>query len=168
MPRPPRCFEPGRVYHVLNRGVRRHCLFEQDDDYALFQRLMGAAQERVPLRLIAYCLMPNHWHLVVWPTDPEAVSAYMRWLTWSHACHLNSIHGLTGHVYQGRFRSVAVRDERQLLTLLRYVEGNAASAGLVDRAEGWRWSSLHRCSSVALCESPVRRPDDWLELLAGP
>ena len=167
MPRPPRCFEPGHVYHVLNRGVRKLRLFEVDDDYACFQQLVGAAQSHVPLPLLAYCLMPNHWHLVVRPDDRGSVSAYMRRLTWSHACHFNATRSFSGHVYQGRFRSVAVRDESQLLALLRYVESNAARAGLVERSEAWRWSSLHHTPAVALCDSPIRRPDRWLDLLAA-
>ena len=167
MPRSPRRFSSGRAYHLINRGVRRLPLFATDDDYVHFQQLMGAAQQRTPLRLLAYCLMPNHWHLVVWPEDPASVSAYMRWLTWSHACHFNTTHDLSGHVYQGRYRSIVVGDERHLLTLLRYVEGNPVRAGLVNRSETWRWSSLSSCPSIALCESPVRRPSGWLDLLAG-
>lgn len=166
MARANRCLSSGRVYHVLNRAVRRHQLFETDRDYQHFQRLIGAAQARVPVRLLAYCIMPNHWHLVVWPEDASAVPAYMRWLTWSHACHFNALHGLSGHVYQGRYRSVVVRDERQLLTLLRYVEANPVRARLVDRAESWRWSSLHSATPVVISESPVCRPSNWLDVLA--
>lgn len=166
MPRPPRSFEAGCCYHLLNRGVRRHRLFEFDDDYECFQRLMGAAQRRVPLRLLAYCLMPNHWHLVVWPTDPLAISAYIRWLTWSHACHFNAQHDLSGHVYEGRFKSRVVRDQRHLLTLLCYVEANPVRANLVERAEAWRWSSLHASPGLVLTESPARRPAEWLDMLA--
>lgn len=166
MPRGPRCFSRGRVYHLVNRGVRRQCLFAIDEDYQYFQRLIGTAQTRVPLRLLAYCLMPNHWHLVVWPEADSAVSAYMRWLTWSHACHFNAQHDFSGHVYQGRFKSRVVRDERHLLTLLRYVEANPVRASLVERSEVWRWSSLHPCPGLAVTESPVPRPARWLDMLA--
>ena len=168
MPRARRRFASGRVYHIINRGVRRLRLFASDDDYLYFQQLMGAAQRRTPLRLLAYCLMPNHWHLVVWPEDPASVSAYMRWLTWSHSCHFNAMHNFSGHAYQGRYRSVVVRDERHLLTLLQYVEGNPARAGLVERSDIWRWSSLNVCPFLTLAESPVRRPPDWLDLLGDP
>jgi putative transposase len=165
VPRPPRHFSAGAVYHVLNRGVRRHQLFDNDGDYVCFQQLMARAQQRTPLRLLGYCLMPNHWHLVVWPECAMAVPAYLRWLTWCHACHFNRARGFSGHVYQGRYRSVAVRDERQLIAVLRYVEGNALRAGLVERPEGWRWCSLSPVPELRLTESPVRRPDNWLELL---
>lgn len=160
MPRGPRCFSRGRVYHLVNRGVRRQCLFAIDEDYQYFQRLIGTAQTRVPLRLLAYCLMPNHWHLVVWPEADSAVSAYMRWLTWSHACHFNAQHDFSGHVYQGRFKSRVVRDERHLLTLLRYVEANPVRASLLN---GPRCGAGPACTHVqgwqlrrALC---LVRPD---------
>lgn len=168
MPRPPRLLAAGYVFHVFNRGVRRLPLFAGDDDYRCFQGLMGRSLERCPVRLLAYCLMPNHWHLVLWPEDAQAIPAYMKRLTWSHSCYYNSAHGTSGHSYEGRYRSVGVRDERQLLTLLRYVEGNAVRAGLVARAEQWRWSSLHRCAAVRLAESPIPRPDNWLEIIHVP
>jgi putative transposase len=168
MSRQRRCFRPGHIYHILNRGVRRHRLFAEDEDYQHFQQLMGAAQVRVPLRIVSYCLMPNHWHIVVWPESSEAISEYFRWLTWSHACHFNASHDLSGHVYQGPFRSVAVKHDRHLLTLLRYVESNPARAQLVERAEHWRWSSLNPCPRVRLTDSPVARPTGWLDLLFDP
>lgn len=165
MARPHRCFSADCVYHVLNRGVRRHQLFLEDDDYIYFQHLMARAQRRVPLRILAYSLMPNHWHLVVWPEAPAAVPAYLHWLTCRHACYFNRVHGLSGHVYEGRYRSGLVRDERQLLTVMRYVERNAVRAGLVERAEAWRWSSLHAAPGLRVLEGPVKRPANWLELL---
>lgn len=121
------------------------------------------------MRVIAYCLMPNHWHLVLWPDQDDAVSAYIHWLTGAHACYFNARHGLTGHVYQGRFRDVRVRDERHLLTLLSYVEANPIRAGLVERAELWHWSSVGPSRLSSLHPGPVPRPENWLELLrAGP
>jgi putative transposase len=146
--------------------VRRHRLFVTDEDYQHFQRLMGAAQMKVPVRLIAYCLMPNHWHLVVWVSAVCAVSAHVRWLAWSHSCYFNKHHHFKGHAYEGRFNSRVVKEDRHLLTLLRYVEANPVAAGLVERAEQWQWSSLHRCREIVIAESPVRRPAYWLDLLS--
>jgi putative transposase len=119
------------------------------------------------MRIVAYCLMPNHWHLVLWPNEDAAVSAYIHWLTGTHACHFNARHALTGHVYQGRFKAVRVLEERHLLTLLRYVESNPVSAGLVERAEQWHWSSVGPLRLTSLHPGPVPRPSNWSEMLAG-
>lgn len=128
---------------------------------------MRRAAARVPMRLLAYCLMPNHWHLVLWPLRDHAVSAYIQWLAGTHACYFNAQHGLSGHVYQGRFRDVSVGDERHLLMLLRYVEANPVRAGLVTRAEDWMWSSVGQHCLSELASSPVSRPANWLDLLAA-
>jgi putative transposase len=157
----------GHVYHVFNRGVRRQTLFDGSEEYADFLKLMMLAREHVAMRLLGYCLMPNHWHLVLWPEEDGAISAYIKWLAGTHACYFNGRHGLTGHVYQGRFRSVVVKDDRHLLTLLAYVESNPVRAGLVKRAEHWAWSSATPTSVLPINPSPCPRPDTWLELLAA-
>lgn len=149
----------------MNRGVKRHTLFEDRLDYLNFLALMTRAHARVPLCLIAYCLMPNHWHLVVRPTTEHEVSAYLQWLTGTHSFHFNRARGTDGHVYQGRFKCVPVRDERQLFAVLRYVEGNALTARLVRRAEQWRWCSVHPHAGIGLDLTAYRRPDRWLAFL---
>ena len=168
MPRPPRDATGGRIYHIINRGVHRQVLFENDEEYLLFQQLIGRAQQRIAMRILAYCLMRNHWHFAVWPERTGAISAFAQWLTCTHACHFNRSRNLVGHAYQGRFTSVVVRDERQLLTLLRYIEANPRRANLVERAECWRWSSLTPSPYIRLTESPCPRPDNWLDLLNEP
>ena len=129
---------------------------------------MGAAAERVPMRIVAYALMPNHWHLVLWPETDGAISAYIKWLAGTHACNFNAVYQHSGAVYQGRFRSVPVYDSMQLLHLLRYVEANPVRAGLVSRAEQWQWSSVNSSPNISITSSPVCRPPGWLELLADP
>jgi putative transposase len=129
---------------------------------------MTRAATRVSMRLLAYVLMPNHWHLVLWPETDVAVSAYVKWLAGTHACHFNHRYGYTGAVYQSRFRSVAIYDSLQLLRVLRYVEANPVRAGLAPRAEQWPWSSVSQTSDIVLTPSPVSRPARWLELLAHP
>jgi putative transposase len=120
------------------------------------------------MRLLAYVLMPNHWHLVLWPETDDAVSAYLKWLAGTHACYFNRRHGHTGAVYQSRFRCVAVYGPLQLLRVLRYVEANPVRAGLTARAEQWRWSCVSQSSDLVLTPSPVPRPAGWLDLLADP
>jgi putative transposase len=166
MPRPRRRFLPGHVYHLYNRGVRRHRLFEIDHDYEHFQELMGRAHTAVPIRLIAYCLMPNHWHLVAWVGPHCRISAYMQRLTRSHSRYFNRQYRFTGHAYESRFKHRVVNEERHLLTLLRYVESNPVQGGLVEHAEQWPWSSLHPSPHVTLTESPIRRPACWLDFLS--
>jgi putative transposase len=158
----------GLFYHALNRGVRRSLLFKGPADYEEFQELMGAAAARVPMRLLAYVLMPNHWHLVLWPESDGAVSAYLKWLEGTHACHFNHRYRHSGAVYQSRFRSVPVYDAMQLLRVLRYVEANPVRAALSARAEHWPWSSANPSSLVELTPCPVPRPPGWLDLLADP
>ena len=84
MPRRPRHATGGLVYHVMNRGARRLPLFETDEDYRLFLIALRDAQARVPLRLLSYVVMPNHWHLVVWPEHDDQLSRFMAWATGTH------------------------------------------------------------------------------------
>lgn len=146
MPRPLRVTPGGYVYHVLNRANARLPLFEHDADYLAFETVLEQVQERQPLRLLAYCVMPNHWHLVLWPEADEALSSWVGWLTKTHTQRWHAAHGTTGtgHLYQGRFKSFPVQDDEHLLTVFRYVERNPLRAGVVERAEDWRWSSLWR------------------------
>jgi putative transposase len=172
MPRRAREIEGGHAYHVLNRANARLPLFTKQADYAAFERVLEEAFEREPLRILGYCLMPNHWHLVVWPKPGAGrqVSEFMRWLTVTHTqrWHAHRHTSGTGHLYQGRFKSFPIESDEHLYAVLRYVERNPARAGLVARAEEWRWSSLWRyhCgddqSRQLLSGWPLARPEDWL------
>ena len=119
------------------------------------------------MRVLAYVLMPNHWHLVLWPEADAAISAYIKWLAGTHACNFNWRYGYSGAVYQARFRCIDIHHDVQLLRVLRYVEANPVRAGLVRRAEQWPWSSVMWPSTPKLTPSPVRRPAAWLDLLAN-
>jgi len=171
----------GLVYHVLNRGVGRMRLFDDDDDYAAFERVLAEAHERSPTRLLGYCIMPNHWHLVVWPREDDELSQWMRWVTVTHTqrWHAHRRSAGTGPVYQGRFKSFPVESDGHLITLMRYVERNALRAGLVQRAEDWRWGSLWRwvnrrrklADAPALSDWPTpsgRRPRRWVRRVNEP
>jgi putative transposase len=154
---------------VLNRAVRRARLFHHGRDYGAFLMVFREALERVPLRILAYCIMPNHFHLVVWPATDDELSGFMQWLTSTHSkrWHVNNDTRGTGSVYQGRFKSFPVQTDQHFLTVCRYVEQNALRAGLVARAEEWAWSSLwDRCKNynrIQLEEWPIPRPADWLD-----
>lgn len=169
MGRPQRTAQGGLVYHVLNRANARKQIFRQDADYAAFEAAMAEARERVPMRVLAWCLMPNHWHLVLWPREDGDLSSYLRLLTLTHTQRWHAAHRTvgTGHLYQGRFKSFLVQTDDHLLTVCRYVERNALRANLVRRAENWRWGSLWRYrygdndERALLGEWPVARPRNW-------
>lgn len=168
----------GLAYHVLNRGNGRMTIFEDDEDYAAFERVLAEAVERVPgIRLCAYCLMPNHWHLVVWPREDGQLSKFVGWLTLTHTqrwhAHRHSVGG--GHVYQGRFKSFPIQRDDHFLTVCRYVERNALRAGLVRRAEDWAWSSLwlwahpgDHAEVPALSRWPTDRTRRWVHHVNQP
>lgn len=168
MARRMRCADAGYVYHVLNRAVGRARLFEKSADYAAFEKVLRQAWERTGMRLLSYMVMPNHWHLVVWPARDGDLSVYVQWLTVTHVrrCHAHHHTQGTGPIYQGRFKSFPVQEDEHYLTLCRYVERNALRATLVCRAEDWRWSSLwHRSQATQvpwLCEGPLTLPANWL------
>ena len=169
MPRPRRAAEGGLIYHALNRANARLAIFDNDDDYAAFERVLHQAVARFDMRLLAYCLMPNHFHLLLWPREDGDLSTFMRWLTMTHTQRWHAHHGTagTGHLYQGRYKSFPVQSDEHFLTVCRYVERNALRANLVERAEQWKWGSLsaRRAKDGAerptLTPWPIERPRDW-------
>jgi len=164
MPRNPRSSQGGYVYHVLNRGNGRRTIFHKDGDFAAFVKLLREAGERTPVRLLAYCLMPNHFHLALWPRADGDLSDYMMWLLTAHVRRYHQHYHGSGHVYQGRFRSFPIQEDDHLLTVLRYIERNPLRAGLVQRAQDWVWSSAAPAQGGGpiLDPGPVPRPASWL------
>jgi REP-associated tyrosine transposase len=169
MPRTARAVEAGLIYHVLNRGNGRMRLFHKEQDYAAFERVLQEGMERYPVDLLTYCVMPNHWHLVVRPRTADALG---RWMGWVGVTHVRRHHEHYrrrggGHLYQGRYKSFPVAEDEHLLTLCRYVEANPLRARLVERAEQWRWSGLwrrvHRRRELTLSVWPTGRPRGWIE-----
>jgi putative transposase len=165
MPRRARERTAGLVFHVLNRAAKRTVLFQSPSDYAAFLRLLEKAVTRSNVALFAYCVMPNHWHLVLAPRADGAVSGFMHWLTMTHARRWQDTRGLTGlgAVYQGRFKAIPIRSDHHFLWVCRYVERNPLRASLVTRAEDWQWSSLGGMHEPRGClaEWPVARPPAW-------
>lgn len=169
MPRHARFVEAGRVYHVLNRGNGRQALFRKPEDFEAFERILAEGLERYPVDLLAWCLMGNHWHLVLRPRKAEALSRLLGWVGVTHVRRHHAHHRTVGggHLYQGRFKSFVVQDDSHFLMLCRYVEGNPLRAKQVERAEDWPYSSLTvgREGEPALSASawPVRKPAGWVE-----
>ena len=171
MPRPPRAAEGGLIYHILNRANARMTIFDDDGDYQAFLRILEEAVARTSMRVLAYCVMPNHFHLVVWPVGDGDLSRFMQWLTLTHTqrWHAQRRSAGSGHLYQGRFKSFPVQDDGHFVTVCRYVERNALRAGLVTRAEAWPWGSLATPrTGPKLARWPVNRPRGWVERVNKP
>ena len=171
MPRRARRAPGGLVYHVLNRANGRLRLFKKDEDFAAFERVLLEAHRRLPIRILDWCVMPNHWHLVLWPKKDGQLTAFMRWLTLTHAQRWKHAHAAVGHghLYQGRFKSFPIQQDGHLLAVLRYVQRNPLAAKRVGRAQQWRWGSCHVRRDPSnpmhdlLSASPVPEPPQWLE-----
>jgi putative transposase len=142
MPRPPRIIVADWCYHFINRANKKAEIFHEPADYDSFIELVGQAQLRVSVPILAYCLMPNHVHFVVRPGSAAELTQWAHWLFTSHAHRYHARHSSTGHVWQGRFKTFAIQCDQHLLSVLRYVERNALAGKLVGRAEEWRWGSL--------------------------
>ncbi len=166
MPRAIRQVEAGVIYHVLNRGNGRQVLFSKDADFSAFVKLLVEALQRFPVDLLAYCLMSNHWHLLLRPRTDEGLSRMMAWVTVTHARrhHMHYSNPGSGHLYQGRFKSFPVQSDDHFLTVARYLHANPLRAKLVKSAEAWRWSDLAR-RDLPLADWPVDRPRGWARLV---
>jgi putative transposase len=172
MPRTARAAVGGVVYHVLNRGNGRMGIFRKPGDYQAFLDLLILGKERAQIELFGFCLMPNHWHLVLRPQRGADLAAYLSWVTNTHVKRYRAHYRRTsGHLYQGRYKSFPVQEDEYFLTLLRYVEANPLRARLVTQAQAWRWSSLgcqQQIASQLLSPWPLKRPADWLQLVNEP
>lgn len=131
---------PGHPHHVTQRGNRRERTFFEDGDYALYLDLLAQGAERAGVGIWAYCLMPNHVHVIAVPRDADGLGRAFRHVHRHYTGYVNARMRVTGHLWQGRFGSVAM-DEPHLHVALRYVALNPVRARLVARPEDWRWSS---------------------------
>jgi putative transposase len=140
MARLARIVVPDVPHHVTQRGNRGQPVFFSDADYAAYRDLLSAACAAAGVRCTAWCLMPNHVHLVLTPSDPDGLRAALGEAHRRYSRRINEAHGWTGYLWQGRFASYPM-DAAHLMTAVRYVELNPVKAGLCARAEDWRWSS---------------------------
>ena len=176
MPRIARVAPGGYIYHVLNRANGRLRLFQKQQDFQAFYRVLLQAYQRFPTRLLAWCIMGNHWHFVAWPEEDGELSQFFGYLGLTHATRWQAAHNLigSGHVYQGRFKNFLVQRDEHLEWVVRYAERNPLRAGLVERAEDWRWSSLYaRLHGPAeiralLSDWPIAMRADWVRHVNRP
>jgi putative transposase len=164
------------LFHVINRGVGKMNLFAKDGDYEAFERCVEKTLESRPMRICAYCLMPNHWHFVVWPQHDGDLGAFMQKLAVTHVRNWQEHRRRVGygHVYQSRYKSFPVETDDYFYQVVRYVERNALRANLVEQAESWRWGSLWRrvfCKAADrkwLSDWPLPMPRDWKDIVNKP
>ena len=169
MPRTARASKGNICYHVINRGNGHAAVFHKRADYVRFTEMMHQSCDRLPLRVVGWCLMPNHIHLVLWPHADGDLSRWMQWLLTCHVRRYHHHYGSDGHVWQGRFKAFPIQHDTHYLSILHYVEANPLRTGLVERAEEWEWSSLHALVDPAryrfLADGPVARPYNWLSVV---
>jgi putative transposase len=159
MSRPRRIQYPGALYHVTSRGNRRALIFLDDRDHLIWSDLLCAIVERFGFILHAYCMMPNHYHLVVETPQPN-LSKGIHYLNSTYAQRFNKRHQLVGHVFQGRFYTVLIDQDAHLLELSRYLPLNPVRSGLVLNAEDWQWSSYRALAGLA--PIPAWLESDWI------
>jgi putative transposase len=151
-------------------------LFQRDEDYEAFERAIEKRLETRPMRICSYCLMPNHWHFVLWPEKDGQLGEFMQKLTVTHVRNWQEDRRRVGygHVYQGRYKSFPIEEDEHFFQVMRYVERNALRANLTTRAESWRWCSLWRRVKANregrrwLAEWPLPKPDRWTTLVNRP
>ena len=172
MPRHPRSAPGGFLYHALNRGVAPRPLFEKDGDCDAFERVLAEALAEHPTRVLAYSLMPNHWHFILWPQQDGELTAFLRWLTHTHTqrWHAHYHTAGTGHSIRAASAPSLSRRTSACTPCCASVERNPLRAALVQRAEAWRWSSLWRRQHpdarppLTLHPWPVPEPAEWAAL----
>ncbi len=168
MARQPRIDVGNYPYHVLNRANARLPIFFKEEDFLMFESILEDACEEYDMRMLAYCLMPNHFHLVLYPQKDGELQKFMQWLTLTHTqrWHTKNNTTGTGHLYQGRYKSVLIQEDTHLLGLIRYVERNPLRAKLVQNLSNWRFSSYWRRKhgtsdqKSLLTEWPIDTPNE--------
>jgi len=157
LPRISRGLADGEIYHIINRGNRRAEVFHEEEDYDRFITLLKEAKKTNSVKIYAFALMPNHFHLVVEPKKAEDLSKFMQWLLTSYVRFYNKTYKTSGHLWQGRYKSFIVQKDNYLLTLLNYVVQNPQRANLKE----WKFVSSKYKDSILIDKLPIEIPDDW-------
>jgi len=165
MARRPRIDVGDCVYHVLNRANGRAAMFHSGYDYKDFEYLLSEVKETYGMRILAYALMPNHWHLLLYPHKDKDLSKTMHWLATSHVRRHHARNDTVGHghLYQGTYKSSLIKGDKHLLTVLKYIERNPVRAKLCGKAQEWKWGSASKRSRshALLAELPVDLPHNY-------
>jgi len=157
LPRISRGLADGEIYHIINRGNRRVEVFHEREDYERFITLLQEAKKINNVKIYAFVLMPNHFHLILEPNKAEDLSKFMQWLLTSYVRFYNKTYKTSGHLWQGRYKSFIVQRDNYLLTLFNYVEQNPKRANLKD----WKFVSSKYKESALVDRLPIDIPDEW-------
>lgn len=177
MGRKPRIDIADNYYHCMNRSNARLKINFEKKDYILFLKTLKEAQEIFETDILAFCIMHNHFHLIIHTKMDGEMGKFMKWLTLTYTQRWHKKHETTGHghLFQGRYKSVFIKDERQLGVVIRYVERNPLTANLVSEVLSWRYSSLYQIFKyeeekykIPLCRKCFIRPTKYLENLIDP
>ena len=170
MPRISRGETLGGIYHVINRGNMRMDVFNDTQDFDYFLTLIETGLDKYAIELHAYCLMTNHFHLLLVPQKEKVLSQFMQWLMTSHVRYYYQKNKTSGHIWQGRFKSFIVEQDSYHLTLIRYIEANALRAKMVERAQDWKYGSLSErlFATYSLLHKPYLALEDWVECVNQP
>jgi putative transposase len=167
MPRQPRDIAAHAPYHILNRSNGRFTMFESDASFDRFCRLLGLASEKHRMPIIAFCIMPNHWHIIVRPNDASHLARFVAWLSNTHTRRYHIFHNTVGQgpLYQGRYKAILLKDDDQLWAAARYVERNPVTASFVASCKEWPWSSVSRFgkSLVPLSQTSFQLTSSWTQ-----
>jgi putative transposase len=163
MGRQPRASVEDLVYHAYNRGNNGDKVFSDASDREAFRDALGRTNERYPFELFGYCLMPDHFHLLLKPAPGQSISRIVQSLTVAQGAQYHRHHGTSGHVWQGRFKSHVIQEDAHLLAVMRYIEANPVRAGRANDLAACRWSSYqhHGMGEDDACLSPL---PGWEEL----
>lgn len=172
MPRTNRALVDNCFYHLINRGNGRQQIFHKDGDYSTFMDVLLPERGKYGVKLLAWCLMPNHFHLLVQPSEADQLNKWMQWLMTTHVRRYHKHYGTSGHVWQGRYKSFIIQSDDHLLTVVRYIEANPVRATLTPTARQWPWSS-HQGRNAATEELrpdplPINLPEDWTAFVDKP
>ncbi|MBU9722268.1 MULTISPECIES: transposase [Bacillaceae] len=156
MPVPKRQNYPGAVYHVISRGVRRSPIFLSTNDYLQFFRILNNTMEYAPFKLHAYCLMTNHYHLLI-STQMDPLNKVMHCINGSYATWFNKKYKLSGHVFENRYASHPVPSDYKIMTVSAYIHNNPLAANITDDPIKYPWSSYYHYATPEIISKPVIR-----------
>jgi putative transposase len=174
IPRPIRYCPGGYIFHVLNRANSRNRIFNNRFQYNQFLEILLEAYLAFTVKILSYCIMPNHWHLLLQPTEDGELSRFVGWIANTHTRRYRTLNNSIGHgpLYQGRFKSFPVKNDRHFFLVKRYIERNPLTANLVSSCQEWAPSSIGQNFFdqywIPLSEGPGPVADDWLEMVHMP